>query len=100
MIVPADVDQVTALFETVPETDAVNCCWPPVEMLAVVGETATEVTVAAAMVTVAEAVFVGSAKLVTVIFAVPGVAAAVKTPAEVIEPELVVQAMDLLVTVP
>ena len=100
VIVPADVDQVTALFETVPETDAVNCCWPPVEMLAVVGETETEVTVAAAMVTVAEAVFVGSAKLVTVIFAVPGVAAAVKTPAEVIEPELVVQAMDLLVTVP
>jgi hypothetical protein len=69
-------------------------------MLAVVGEMETELTVAAAMVTVAVAVFVGSARLVTVIVAVPAVAPAVKTPAEVMTPEVVDQAIDLLVTVP
>ena len=70
-IVPAEADHVTALLATVPATEAVNCCVAPVEMLAVVGEMDTEFTVGAAMVTVADAVFVGSAKLVTVIFAVP-----------------------------
>jgi len=72
----------------------------PVWMLAVVGETAMELTDGAVTLTVAVAVFVGSAKLVTVIVAVPGVAPAVKTPAELIVPELADQAMDLFVTVP
>ena len=69
-------------------------------MLAVVGETETEFTVGAETVTVAFAVFVGSARLVTVIVAVPGVAPAVKTPAEEIVPELADQEIDLLLTVP
>jgi hypothetical protein len=69
-------------------------------MLAVAGVTEIEVTVGAVTDTVAEAVFVGSAKLVTVIVAVPGVAPAVKSPAELIVPELADHAMDLLVTVP
>jgi hypothetical protein len=99
-IVPADVDHVMPLLETVPETLAENCCVAPVAMLAVVGEMVTEFTTGAAMVTTAFAVFVGSARLVTVIVAVPGVDAAVKTPAEVIVPELVDQEMDLFVTVP
>ncbi len=81
-------------------TLAVNCCVAPVAMLAVVGEMETEFTTGAATVTTALAVFVGSARLVTVIVAVPGVAAAVKTPEEEIVPELVDQAMDLLLTVP
>ena len=49
--------------------------------------------------TVAVAVLVGSAKLVTVIVAAPGVAA-VNSPAELIDPELADHAMDLLVVVP
>jgi hypothetical protein len=69
-------------------------------MLAVVGEMAIEVTDGAVTVTVAAAVFVGSAKLVTVIVADPGVAAAVNKPAEVIVPEVADQAMDLFATVP
>lgn len=69
-------------------------------MLAVAGVTEIEVTVGAVTVTVADAVFVGSAKLVTVIVAVPGVAPAVKRPAELIVPELADHAMDLFVTVP
>ena len=99
-IVPAEVDHVMPLLETVPETLAVNCCVPPVAMLAVAGEMVTEFTTGAEMVTTAFAVFVGSARLVTVIVAVPGVEPAVKRPAEVIVPELVDQAIDLLVTVP
>lgn len=69
-------------------------------MLAVAGEMEIELTVAAAMVTVAVAVFEGSARLVTVIVAVPGAEPAVKTPAEVMTPEVVDHAIDLLVTVP
>jgi molybdopterin biosynthesis enzyme MoaB len=99
-MVPAEVDHVMPLLETVPVTLAVNCCVPPVEMLAVAGEMVTEFTTGAAMVTTALAVFVGSARLVTVIVAEPGVAPAVKTPEEEIVPKLVDQAMDLLVTVP
>src|SRR5579863_5854390 len=69
-------------------------------MLAVVGVMAMELTDGAVTLTVAVAVFVGSAKLVTVIVAVPAVAPAVKTPAELIVPELADHAMDLFVTVP
>lgn len=69
-------------------------------MLAVAGETETEFTVGGVTVTVADAVFVGSARLVTLIVAVPEVPPAVKRPAELIVPELADQAMDLLVTVP
>lgn len=100
LIVPAEVDHVMPLLETVPVTLAVNCCEPPVAMLAVVGEMVTEFTTGVAMVTVAFAVFVGSARLVTVIVAVPGVAPAVKRPAEEIVPELADQEIDLLLTVP
>jgi hypothetical protein len=99
-IVPAEVDHVMPLLETVPETLAENCCVPPVAMPAVAGEMVTEFTTGAEMVTTALAVFVGSARLVTVIVAVPGVPPAVKTPAEEIVPELVDQEIDLLVTVP
>lgn len=99
-IAPAEVDHVMPLLETVPVTVAVNCCVPPVAMLAVAGEMVTEFTTGEATVTTAFAVFVGSARLVTVIVAVPGVEAAVKRPAEVIVPELVDQEIDLLVTVP
>jgi molybdopterin biosynthesis enzyme MoaB len=99
-MVPAEVDHVMPLLETLPTTLALNCCVAPVAMLAVVGEMETEFTTGAATVTTALAVFVGSARLVTVIVAVPGVAAAVKTPEEEIVPELVDQAMDLLLTVP
>ncbi len=52
------------------------------------------------IVTVEVAVFVGSAKLVTVIVAVPAVAPAVKRPAEFIEPELADHAIDLFAVVP
>jgi hypothetical protein len=69
-------------------------------MLAVAGETVIEVTVGAVTETAADAVFVGSARLVTVIVAVPAVAPAVKRPAELIVPELADHAMDLFVTVP
>jgi hypothetical protein len=100
VIVPVEADHVMALLVTDPVTLAVNCCVAPVRMLAVVGEMVIELTEGAATVTVAVAVFVGSARLVTVIVAVPGVAAAVKTPAELIVPELADHAMDLFVTVP
>lgn len=100
VIVPAEADHVTALLATVPCTVALNCWVAPIWMLAVAGETEIEVTVGAVTVTVAVAVFVGSAKLVTVIVAVPGVAPAVKRPAEFIVPELADHAMDLFVTVP
>lgn len=99
-IVPAEVDQVMPLLETVPEMLAVNCCEPPVTMVALVGEMVTEFTTGAETVTVAFAVFVGSARLVTVIVAVPGVEPAVKTPDEEIVPELADQEIDLLLTVP
>lgn len=79
---------------------ALNCWLAPVWMLAVGGEIAIELTDGAVTLTVAVAVFVGSAKLVTVIVAVPAVAPAVKTPEELIVPELADHAMDLLVTVP
>ena len=79
---------------------ALNCWLAPVWMLAVVGVMAIELTDGAVTLTVAVAVFVGSAKLVTVIVAAPGLAAAVKTPAELIVPELADHAMDLFVTVP
>jgi hypothetical protein len=100
VIVPPEADHVMALFETVPVTLAVNCCVAPVEIEAVVGEIVIELTVGAVTVTVAVAVLVGSAKLVTVMVAVPAVEPAVKTPAELIVPELADHAMDLFVTVP
>jgi hypothetical protein len=100
VIVPPEVDHVMALLETVPVTLAVNCCVAPVGTLAVLGEMVIELTVGVVTVTVAVAVLVGSARLVTVMVAVPAVAPAVKTPAEVIVPELADHAMDLFVTVP
>lgn len=100
VIVPPDADHVIALLLTVPDTLALNCCVAPVRMLAVVGEMVIEFTVGDATVTVAVAVLDGSAKLVTVIVAVPGVLLAVKTPAEEMVPELADHAMDLLLTVP
>jgi hypothetical protein len=100
VIVPAEVDHVMALFETEPVTLAVNCCVAPVVMVAVDGEIVIELTLGVVTVTVAVAVLVGSAKLVTVMVAVPADAPAVKTPAELIVPELADQAMDLFATVP
>ena len=73
---------------------------PPAWRLAVAGVTEIEVTVCTVTLIVAVAVFVGSAKLVTAMVAVPGVAGAVNRPAELIEPELVAHAMDLLEALP
>jgi hypothetical protein len=97
---PEDVLHVTDLFVTVPCTDAVSCSVPLVMTDAVDGETVTEFTTGTATVIVADAVFVVSATLVAVIVAVPALADAVNSPAELTEPEDVLHVTDLFVTVP
>ena len=78
MIFPKEALHVTDLSEVVPRTVAVNGSEPPVFEEAVVGETATEVTTDAAVTfTVAEANLVGSALLLAVTVAVPGLEGAV-----------------------
>jgi hypothetical protein len=64
-ILPPVADQLTAVF-LVPPTVAVNCCVPPVESEAALGETETVTVAGAVTVTVAEADFVLSATLVAV----------------------------------
>jgi hypothetical protein len=59
------IDHVTAVF-VVPETAAVNCCVCDGPRAAVVGETDTVTTVGGTSVTVADALFAGSAWLVAV----------------------------------
>ena len=72
-IVPPVADQVTAVL-LLPVTVAVNCCVPPVCSEAEVGVMLIDTRVT---VTVAEADFVVSAKLVAVTVNVPAVAGAV-----------------------
>jgi hypothetical protein len=92
--------QATDLLLTVPWTEALNWTVPPVEAETVAGVTLTEFTTGAATVIVAVAVFVASAALVAVIVAVPPVAEAVNSPAELIAPEDAFHVTDLFVTVP
>lgn len=77
VIVPSFAFHVTDLFETLPETVAVNVALPPVMTDVVAGETPTEFTTGAATVTVADADFVVSAALVAVTVSVPPVVSAV-----------------------
>jgi hypothetical protein len=79
---------------------ALNCSVPPVATDAVVGEMVMEFTTGVATVIVAVADFVASAALVAVIVAVPAVVDAVKRPLELIVPDEVFQATDLLEVVP
>ena len=65
MTVPPEADQVTDVLLD-PDTDAVNCCCPPVERLAVLGETEIDTGVGCVTVTTAEADLVESAVLVAV----------------------------------
>lgn len=83
-----------------PCTVAVNVNLPPVCAEAVAGETEIEVTAAAVTVIFADADFVLSALLVAVTVAVPGDGPAVKSPAEVIDPEDADHVTDLSVTLP
>ena len=77
-MLPQEALHVTDLSEVVPRTVAVNGSEPLVFEEAVVGETATEVTTDAAVTfTVAEANLVGSALLLAVTVAVPGLEGAV-----------------------
>jgi hypothetical protein len=105
-MVPSKAFQVTALFEVVPETVAVNGNVPLVIDEAVAGVTVTEVTPEpdacepAATVTVAVADFVESATLVAVIFPVPPVAGAVNMPADEIVPIVADQVTASFVVVP
>jgi hypothetical protein len=69
-------------------------------MLAVLGETVTEVTVGALTVMAADADLVGSATLVAFTVAVVAVAGAVKSPLAEIVPLVADQVTDLLATVP
>jgi hypothetical protein len=103
VIVPPVADQVTDLLVTVPSTVPVNCWVAPVRMEGAAGEMETELTTGGAgalTVIVAVADLVVSATLVAVIVAVPAVAAAVKSPAELIVPEEVFQVTDLLAALP
>ena len=79
LIVPAEVFQVTDLLEVVPWMVAVSCFVAPVTIEALTGVTEIEETAggAAAIVTLAEADFVGSATLVAVMVAEPVLAGAV-----------------------
>jgi hypothetical protein len=92
--------QVTDLSVTLPCTVAVNVNLPPVCAEAVPGETDIEVTVATVTVILADADFVLSALLVAVTVAVPADGPAVKSPAEVIDPEDADHVTDLSVTLP
>jgi hypothetical protein len=86
-MVPSSAFQLTAVFEVVPATVALNWSVPPVTDEAVPGVTVTAVTpdavgpVEPATDTVAVADFVGSATLVATIVPTPLVGGAVKTPA-------------------
>ena len=79
LIVPDEVFQVTDLLEVVPWMAAVSCFVAPVTMEAVTGVSEIEETAggAAAIVTLAEADFVGSKTLVAVMVAEPVFAGAV-----------------------
>jgi hypothetical protein len=84
-MLPKEAPHVTDLSEVVPRTEAVNWSVPVVIEEAVEGETVTEVTtglgggatVTAVTFTVAEANLVGSALLLAVTVAVPGLEGAV-----------------------
>ena len=87
VMVPSRAFHVTAVFEVVPATVALNWSVPPVADEAVPGVTVTAVTpdpeaggVAPATATVAVADFVGSATLVATIVPMPFTGGAVKTP--------------------
>jgi hypothetical protein len=62
----------TAVFE-LPETVAVNCCLPPDETVAAVGDTCTETEAADSNTTVADADLVVSAEDLAVMVAMDGV---------------------------
>ena len=86
-MVPSDAFHVTAVFDVLPATEALNWSAPPVTDEAVRGVTVTPVTpdpdgggVASATATVAVADFVGSATLVATIIPIPLTGGAVKAP--------------------
>ena len=102
VMAPKAAFQVTAVFEVVPLTVAVNGSVPVVSEEAVAGETMTEVTAGPEVATVTVAVpdLLESALLVAVTVSVPTLAGAVYSPAEVMVPRAAFHVTEVSEAVP